>query len=118
MKTIYMGNGTTVSLASYIEGWKKALALDQAVMVKAGPGAWWPQSVAQVLEKLRRGMHERINRHVAGYGKGRKWSHEWQAGARQLTDLVNYPHMIVRPGSVPPEFRDRLKDRITLAWEE
>lgn len=87
--TLYPGRH--VSLGAYVQGWKKAKTLPLDTICKDGPGSWAMTDVGDTLRKLRLGMHDRINKHIAGYGVGRKWRYDWQIAAwrdsRKLQDI-------------------------------
>jgi hypothetical protein len=106
---VTLGDGFRVGLGQYVEAWQKIKALP--------PGTYLPRipngndgSAAEALQQFRDGMHDRINRHIPGYGKGRKWSLAWFWEAKRLASAVNTPRLVVR--WAPPEFRKRLADRL------
>ena len=104
-------SGRLVSLGAYVAGWRKVAAL-AATDPDARVHGWdyFAEDAWRVLRDLRDGMHDRINRHIAGYGIGRKWDADWQRAARHCANEVNHPRLIVR--YVPPDLRARLAHRI------
>jgi hypothetical protein len=106
--TLYQGR--RVSMESYLRAWKQVKLDDPGKMYPSGPGSWAPMTAAKILAEMRRGIHDRINRHLPGYGQGRKWSQDWFWSAKRCADQVNTPRLIVR--WVPPDLRMRLEHRI------
>jgi hypothetical protein len=109
---VTLPNGKRCGLGVYVAAWRTILSLAPDTML---PGFdHFPSAARDVLRDLRNGMHDRINRHVPGFGKGRKWDQDWQRGAIQCAHAVNTPRLIVR--WVPADLRARLSHR--LATEE
>ena len=106
-----LGYGHKVSLGAYVAGWKLALRSDPDQQVKTVPGRFDGGTVADAVRELRRGMHDQINQHIPGYGRGRKWRSGWFWQAWRLSRDVNTPRLIVR--WAPLEFRARLAHRLT-----
>lgn len=102
-------NGRLVTIKSYVKAWKTLRSMDPNAMI---PG-WddFPTEAWRVLREMRRGMHDRINRHMLDHGKGRKWTDDWFFAAFRCARDVNTPRLIVR--WVPAEFRSRLAGRLT-----
>jgi hypothetical protein len=55
-------------------------------------------------------MNDRINRKDPQFGKGRKWSDDWQAQTRRMAGEVNTPRARVQ--QVQPDYVARLRDRL------
>lgn len=109
IRYIRLPNGRAVSVGAYVRAWRALLALDGAATVRDfGP---WPEPASDVLRALRAGIHDRINRHTAAYGLGRKWAADWQRAAVQCAHAVNTPRLIVR--WAPADLRARLAHRLT-----
>jgi len=68
-RVITLPNGRACSLPIYCAGWRriKALASDTCI------GNWsdFPTEAGAILRDLHLGMHDRINRHIPGFGQGR-----------------------------------------------
>lgn len=116
MTTIMLAGGHRVSVATYVNAWRQCRA-----MVEAGQGETWLRrtpcsptggTVADALAELRAGALDRLNRHMpAWYGRGRKWSHDWQRGAREVA--YRLPRRIItRERDCPRELRAKLADRL------
>ena len=103
-RCIVLGDGTRVPLAVYVAGWKRAKQLPGDTWVGKCPDGYGGFA-RDALRQCRAGMHDRINRHLPGFGKGRKWADDWQWEARRFASDVNTPRLVVR--WVPPAFRDR-----------
>jgi hypothetical protein len=109
-QTVRIPTGRVVSLRSYVYAWRALLSMDGATRVT--DWSWSGDTAADVLRDMRSGLHDRINLHLAGYGKGRKWSSDWQRAVGQCARRVNTPRLIVRAPEVPPDLRARLAHRI------
>jgi hypothetical protein len=110
---VTLASGRRVSLGSYVDAWRTVRAADPAALFHGAPEDWFriPEPAAVILRQFRTGLHARINRHVPGYGRGRKWSTDWQREAWRTARAVNTPRLVVR--WVPTEFRARLADRLS-----
>jgi hypothetical protein len=106
---VTLPNGKPCGLGKYVAAWRTLRAIAPDTQVKGFDH--FPDDAASVLRELRRGLHDRINRHLEGYGKGRKWHHDWQRAAIQTAYAVNTPRLVVR--WVPWDLRHRLAHRIT-----
>ena len=100
----------TVSVRQYVQTWRSVKAADAGTRYKSSLCGWWPATREEILAQFWEGLDDRINRHIAGYGKGRKWDADWQRAARNTATSVNTPRLIVR--WVPAEFRQRLAHRL------
>lgn len=108
-RVIRLPNSRCCTIGTYVASWKKLLELSADAQV--GGFGHFPEPAAAVLRQLRRGMHDRINRHIPGYGRGRKWQHDWQVEAKRAAIAVNTPRLVVH--WVPPDLRARLAHRLT-----
>lgn len=112
-RVIRLPNGRTCGLAKYVASWRLTITLAaQNPNQEVSGWQWFSVPLSSVLRDLRDGMHDRINRHIAGYGKGRKWDGNWQRAAGNCARDVNTPRLVVR--CVPAEFRARLAHRLTV----
>lgn len=112
-RSIGLPNGKSISFTAFCSSWRQAKEIAKThpeALIKGWE--WYPVKVDEVLREIRFGMHDRINRHVPGYGKGRKWAREWQLEARRTSNAVNTPRLIVR--WVPKDLWARLSHRITV----
>lgn len=105
---IGLPNGKRVTIATYIAAFNKLKVLPPESDVRGWK--WHSVKARDVISEMRAGIHRRINKHVPGFGKGRKWCHDWQRTTRQFADAVNTPRLIVR--WAPFEFRTRLAHRL------
>lgn len=116
---ITLPNGRQCSVGKYAQAWKALLSakqLDEGVRHDARarfPGfAYEPETAESIVHAMRGGLSERINRHIPGYDKGRKWDSGWFFWAWRCSREVNDPRRIVRVSTVPPWLRKRLAHRI------
>lgn len=111
---VTLGSGQRVTLATYAKVWRRLLNLPPGpgIVASQGLSGWGSgrQTRDSLLRDFRAGMHDRINMHDPAYGRGRKWSYDWQREAMQTARAVNTPRLVVR--WVPAEFRDRLAHRL------
>lgn len=106
---IVLGDGRRVPMRNYVAGWRKAAELPATVWCDRTPSGW-PGTAGEALREFRAGMHDRINRHLPWYGRGRKWGDDWQRAATITAAHVNTPRVLVR--WLPVDLRDRLKHRL------
>lgn len=65
-RVVYLPQGRSVTLGSYVQAWRLALsAPEKAVFNKAF--TWYPQTKQEVLREFRFGLHDRINRRIDGF---------------------------------------------------
>jgi len=105
---VTLPNQRRCTLGRYVAAWRALRAMNPAA-----PAAGFddvPLPALEILRQLRRGMHERINRHLPAYGRGRKWTYDWQGNAMFTARLVNTPRLCI--DWVPPDFRQRLQHRL------
>ena len=111
-QVIRLPNGKLVSVACYVASWRTLKGLAPHVDVRGFDH--FPEPAGRVLSSLRAGMHDRINRHVPGYGVGRKWSGDWFWSVYRTARDLNGTR--VRLSWVPVEFKSRLAHRVG-GWE-
>ena len=104
-------NGRYVGRGSFVRDWRILKGLEPQAMVKGFDH--FAMSAEEVLRRIVAGVHDRINRQMVGYEKGRKWDNDWQRHALQCALAVNTPRLIVR--WIPQDLRGRLAHRL---WVE
>ncbi|RWQ35826.1 MAG: hypothetical protein EOS20_17280 [Mesorhizobium sp.] len=111
-RAVTLGDGRKVSLAAYVAAWKKCLALHPSTPVGRCPDGWDGRA-SDALAQFRSGMHDRINRHLPHYGKGRKWSSDWQRETMQAAARLNCPRLAIDwlPIHLKERFSHRLRSR-------
>jgi hypothetical protein len=84
---VTLPSGRPCSLPSYCAGWRKLKTLSPDTQI----GNWddFPIEAGAILSDLRRAMHDRINRHIPGFGRGRKWDEDYQNELRRDAQRVN-----------------------------
>lgn len=87
---ITLPNGRKCGLGTYARAWAALKRADPAALF---PGfAYFPERAESILHAMRGGLSERINRHVTGYGIGRKWDNDYQVrlwrDSRRLRDIA------------------------------
>jgi hypothetical protein len=103
-RCIVLGDGTRIGLGRYVAGWRRAKALPGDTWIGKCPDGSGG-TAADALRQCRAGLHDRINRHLPGYGVGRKWTDDWHWQAKRFSREINTPRLVIR--WVPPEFRAR-----------
>jgi hypothetical protein len=112
-RLVTLPNGRSCSLRRYCAGWRKLKTLSPDTRI----GNWddFPVEAAEILRDLHSGMHDRINRHVPGYGRGRKWDERYQTDlrrdVRRVTDYAS--RRLVHPANrlATPELQRRFQWR-------
>jgi hypothetical protein len=113
MRVIRLGCGRTIGLGAYVRAWKTCLVLGPNTPIGRGVDGWG-QSAGEALRDLRKGLDDRINRHLPWYGKGRKWDHDWWCSMRRAANELNHPRLVIRwlPADLMkvPRFRERVEE--------
>lgn len=117
-RVVILGNRRAVSLGAYVRAWRAVAALPAEQEVKHGLTGWWSDTAGSVLRQFRDGLHDRINRHVPGFGRGRKWDPDWQREVGHAARRLNTPRLIVRPAEVPLWLRARMAHRLHTNTED
>lgn len=87
---VTLPNGRQCGLGRYVAAWKALKAADPSALF---PGfGHFPERAESILCAMRGGLSERINRHIPGYGKGRRWDHDYYVrlwrDSRRLQDMA------------------------------
>lgn len=110
-RVVRLPNGRLVRLGAYVEAWRTLKAMPPEKLIKGFDH--FPTAAGEIRRKMAEGTHDRINRHIPNYGKGRKWEAQWERDARHTASRVNTYRLIVRTPEVHPvELRARLRHRI------
>ena len=111
--TIGLPDGRSVTVREYVRSWRilKTLPPDRLV----NGFYWFPETADTILHALRAGIHDRINRHLPGYGQGRKWNPQWQADMARASRDLNRPRLVIR--WLPSDLKVRFPHRLTQAGE-
>jgi hypothetical protein len=110
---VTLGNGQRVSLGAYVAGWRTVNAAPDGEEYSHGLCQCGPATALEVRAEYAEGLHDRINRHIAGFGVGRKWDADWQRYTLQSALRLNTPRLIVRAVELPLWLRDRMAHRVT-----
>lgn len=102
--------GRSVTLASYLAAWREVKQSDPGRVYRNGPGSWAPMTAEEILREMRRGIHTRINRQDAAYGRGRKWCEAWQTETQRAARAINTPRLRIH--WLPVEWRARFGHRL------
>lgn len=106
---ITLADGRRIGLGRYVEAWRQCLALDPRTWIGRGVDGWG-QPAGEALVDLRRGMDDRINRHLPWYGRGRKWDYQWQIETWRAARDLNTRHLVIR--WLPPWLKERFSHRL------
>jgi hypothetical protein len=112
--TITLPSGRRVSVGEYARSWRVLLATPPETQIRGFE--WYPLPAREVLRELRRGMHDRISRHLPWYQRGRKWDHDWQRHAIQTAHAANTPRLVL--DWAPRDLRARLAHRLRYHHQE
>lgn len=112
MRYVTLGDGRAIGLGAYVAAWKHCLVLPPHTRIGRGVNGWG-ENAGEALANLRYGLHDRINRHIPGFGKGRKWHHDWQRQMMQAADHINQPRLRIYwlPNDLNVRFQHRLCTR-------
>lgn len=109
---VTLGDGRKIGLGKYVSAWRQCLKLPPGTHIGRGIDGWG-QTAGEALYDLRKGLDDRINRNIPGYGAGRKWSPDWQREMSSASAALNYPRLVLRwlPADLMkvPRFRDRVE---------
>jgi hypothetical protein len=120
MQRVVIIQGKAFSLSAYVAGWRKALALPSDAEITGFN--WFSESKAETLRHFRRGLHDRINRRIDGFGhtlrpvqpRGRKECYEWQVETRRAAQALNTPRLAIH--WLPPWLRNRFAHKLSDAY--
>ena len=113
-RTIVLGDGRRIGLGRYVEAWRQCKRLEPGTPIGRGVSGW-NETAEEALRALRYGLHDRINRHVPAYGKGRKWEQDWQRNVLQSAHKINTPRLII--DWLPPDLARRFPQRLRRNME-
>lgn len=109
---IALGCGRGIGLGRYVAAWKQYLELAPNIWIGKGVSGWG-QTAGEALQDLRRGLDDRINKHMPWFDKGRKWDSDWQAAMWRASRDLNHPRLVIRwlPRDLMrvPRFRERVE---------
>lgn len=104
------GDGRRIGLGSYVRAWRTVMAAPPDAPFDRSLCERYPDNAASILQQFRDGMHDRINRHTPGYGRGRKWSDDYQRAMAYSARLLNTPRL--RLHWLPADLRIRFAARL------
>lgn len=116
-RVVVLPNGRRCGLGVYVASWAKVAAV-VATDPKARIKGWdhFPEDADRVLRALREGLHDRINRHLRHFGKGRKWASDWQNEMWRASRDLNQPRL--RIYWLPSDLRGRFGHRLATRGED
>ena len=109
---VTLGNGRKVTLGKYVAAWRTCLTLDPNAYVGTCPDGWDGRA-RDALAQFRAGMHDRINRRLPWYRRGRKWDNDWQRETLQAAARLNHPRYVL--DWLPPHLKGRFHHRLRAA---
>ena len=83
-----------VPLGAYVRAIGIAKAAPEQTF-KSGLSTFWTTKGREIHEQFYEGLTDRINRRIANYGKGRKWSNEWQIETQRAARALNTPRLVI-----------------------
>lgn len=107
---IVLGDGRRIGLGRYVAAWKACLKLPPKTWIGLGISGTGERA-DEAIDELRRGLADRINRHIPGYGKGRKWAIDWYSAAWRIAWNLNGRRIVTYERDCPKELRARLAHR-------
>lgn len=114
MKLVITTERRTLTLGQYCVAWRTVKAAPAETEFKESLCGWWPESRETILGQFSYGVHDRINRHLPWFGKGRKWHDDWQRETLQAAQRINQPRLIIDwlPGWLKGQYAQRLRSAI------
>lgn len=105
---IRLPDGRVVTVAEYCRSWRALKAMAPRALVRG----WdhFPTEAGAILQALREGLHDRINRRLAWSQDGRKWAPIWQRDMARAARDLNHPRLRIH--WLPPELRERFGHRL------
>jgi hypothetical protein len=110
MLKIRLPSGRWVSARAYLHGWKAVKNSDSSRLIAGW--CWAPVPAGECLESLRRGVHDRINRHDRT--RPASWRHLdsiWQTETARAALALNQSRVVIR--WLPVWLRERFGERMT-----
>lgn len=121
-RVVYLPGGRHVTLGNYVLAWKRALVAPPGAVFEKGFN-WYPERREEILREFRKGMHDRINRRIAGFPgtlrtnafpATRKYTYEWQLETYRAAVQLNHPRLIIDwlPLWLKKRYPHRLRENI------
>lgn len=108
-KLIQLPNGRNVTLGEYARSWKALRELKPSAQV--ANWSYGYTDAQEILRDMSRGVHERINSHIPGFGQGRKWSAEYYWPMWRASRELNNPRL--RIYWLPSDLVSRFASRVS-----
>jgi len=99
-----------VTLRQYARAWRAAKAMPVIATFRHSLTSLGSATRDEVLRQFSDGLHDRINRHIPGYGGGRKWSSDWQREMTYTARMLNTPRLVI--DWLPADLRKRFLHRL------
>jgi hypothetical protein len=100
----------TVTLGQYVAAWKRVVANPNATFKSSLTCVFGSFTAAELRREFLFGVNDRINRHVPGYGIGRKWNNQWFLQMYRAAAELNRPRL--RIYWLPADLKTRFAHRI------
>ena len=102
--------GRHIALGEYVKTWRLLKTLPPMEEVKGW--SWWAVRADVILEGISYGVHDRINRLLPWFNKGRKWEWNYQTETRRAARALNTPRLIIHwlPSWLRPRFEHRIRE--------
>jgi hypothetical protein len=110
VRVFTLPDGRKVPIAEYVRSWRVLKTVPPEMRV-----LYWghfPEDADAVLKAIRDGVHDRINRHLPWFNRGRKWAQDWQVETSRASRQLNRPRLIIDwlPAWLLPRFQHRLRN--------
>lgn len=111
-RCIVLGDGRRVPLGAYVAAWKIVKAAPPGQRFNRSLEERYSASAAEILGQYRKGLHDRINKHLPGYRVGRKWSEDYQCDLWQAQSRLSIPRLVIDwlPADLKGRFHHRLRE--------
>jgi hypothetical protein len=110
IRVIGLPCGRPVSLGEYVRSWRVLKTLPAARLVERWSHFATP--AGEILEAIAAGVQDRINRHIPGFGQGRRWSEDWFRSVLLTARTVNGTRVVLDwvPEGLETHLAHRLRD--------
>lgn len=89
IRLITLPSGRRVTIGEYVRSWKTLKTLPPNRLVDRW--SHFPTPAGEILREISYGVHDRINKHLPWWNRGRKWAEDWYRETRQAADRINHP---------------------------
>jgi hypothetical protein len=87
IRIIRKPNGQACSISEYVRSWKQLIIMPQTAEV--ANWNWYPVTAAEIINDIRQGVHERINRHLPWFNVQNRYNPDNKPHSRRIHERIN-----------------------------